>query len=278
MPQGHDEHAERQIQRPLQLTTPQQKGPDVRELEDSMNKLYKDWGVHRHVEEDGDFDPATKRHANRVLYLLGVDPQGSGPAGPVFTQEEQRYIRDPSSRNDNQRERGKNRVEDELAKQERAKGGAQRAVQAALSKKGVHEEPPGSNRGPFVDMVTRFCSLTPPVFWCGCFTGWAACSEEGGNANADPWAMVHHAVMLSYARQGLHGLEDVSLSEARAGDIVSYSFEHIGMLVEPISGGRLHTIEGNTGQQGLQNNGGGVYEHSDRTTGLVLGISRPDYA
>ena len=44
------------------------------------------------------------------------------------------------------------------------------------------------------------------------------------------------------------------------------------------TGGRLHTIEGNTGQMGFQNNGGGVFEHTDRTASVVLAVARPDYS
>jgi hypothetical protein len=268
--------ANREIHRPLSLTTPNQTGPDVSELQESINADFSGFKLPGRVDVDGEFGPQTKRRANRILYLLGADPQGEGLAGPLFTQAEQKVIRNPESRTKEQKERSERRVQQAHAALERHGKGAAAAVKWALSQKGVTEHPLGSNRGPEVDAWTRFCRLEPPVFWCGCFASYAAVHE--GGAKVDPFDLIHNEVMLTLADQGGRGLERVSIAEARTGDIVSFTFHHIGMLVEPVKDGRLHTIEGNTGQQGLQNNGGGVYEHTDRTTGLVLGIVRPDYS
>lgn len=267
--------AQNDIQRPLQLVTPHQEGPDVLELQEAMNHLFSGWRLNNHVDEDGEFGPQTKRKANRTLYLLGVDPTGAGPAGPVFTQEEQKFIRNPSSRSEKQRDRAMRRIEEALNAQSNGGLGAAAACAYALDQRGVTEQPLGSNRGPKVDEWTKFCGLTPPVFWCGCFA--AYCAVHEGEAQSEAWAMVHNVVMLNYARAGLHGLEDVPLSQAKAGDIVSYTFAHIGLIVSDYGSGNLHTVEGNTSQQGQANNGGGVYEHNDRGPGLVLGVIRPNY-
>lgn len=265
----------REIHRPLQLMTPNLTGPDVEELQLSINALFKGWKLDNHVGVDGELGPQTKRKTNRALYLLGADPAGVGNAGPVFTQAEQKLIRSPESRGDEQLERSKRRVAEARHAQETHRAGAGAAVAAAMAKRGETEHPLGSNLGPFVEMVTRFCGLTPPVYWCGCFAAWCAISE--GKADNPAWAMVHNVYMLNYARAGLYNLEAVPLSEAKAGDIVSYTFAHIGLIVEDYKGGNLHTVEGNTGETGQQNNGGGVYEHRDRGPGVVLGVIRPNY-
>jgi hypothetical protein len=267
--------ANREIHRPLQLVTPHVTGPDVNELQESINDRFKDFKLPGRVDVDGEFGPRTKRRSNRVLYLLGADPKGKGPAGPVFTKEEQRLIRNPDALNKKQKERSKRRVEEALRANAEHDGGAKKAVEYAMSKRGTTEVPLGSNRGPDVDLWTKFCGLTPPVFWCGCFA--AYCAVHAGGADSTPGAMVHNVVMLNYARSNQFGLTDVSADEVQGGDIVSYTFAHIGLMAGPVSGGRLHTVEGNTGQTGQQNNGGGVYEHTDRTTGLVLGFIRPNY-
>lgn len=264
------------IHRPLSLVTPNLEGPDVRALQAAINDDFSGFKLSGHCDVDGEFGPQTKRRANRILYLLGADPQGEGLAGPLFTKDEQKVIRDPSSRTKQQKERSERRVAQALAAQERHGKGAAAAVKYAFSQVGVTEHPLGSNRGPEVDLWTEFCKLVPPVFWCGCFA--AYCAVHEGGAKVNPYDLVHNVVLLNNADAGGHGLERVSLSEARAGDIVSYTFAHIGLLVGPIENGRLHTVEGNTGQTGQQNNGGGVYEHTDRSTGLVLGIVRPDYS
>ncbi len=266
------------IHRPLQLQTPNRKGPDVLELQRSINETFKEFKLHRRVDTDGEFGPQTKRLCNRVLYALGADPAGEGAAGPVFTKEEQRLIRNPDSRTKEQIERSKRRVEDLLAKQSRADNGEKKAVEYAMSQRGVTESPPSSNRGEKVDLWTRAAGLTPPVFWCGCFAEY--CARIAGEAKIDQGSCVHNVVLLSWADRNERGLDRVGISEARAGDIVSYTFAHIGLLVEPINGSTLHTVEGNTssGTSGSQSNGGGVFERHDRTIGTVLGIARPDYS
>lgn len=267
----------REIHRPLSLVTPNMQGPDVEELQESINADFSGFKLPGRCDVDGEFGPQTKRRANRILYLLGADPQGEGLAGPLFTQAEQKIIRDPSSRTREQKERSERRVEQALAAASRHDDGADKAAGWCLSQKGVTEKPLGSNWGEPVETWIKFCGFTGPVFWCGCFVAYGA-MKIAGAAVKYPTVLTHNEEMLRYADAGGYGVERVSIAEARRGDIVSFTFAHIGMLLGPIEGGRLWTVEGNTGQQGQQNNGGGVYEHNDRTTGVVLGIVRPDYS
>lgn len=275
-PGGHGDHAEREVHRALHLTTPNMEGPDVRALQEEGNDRFKEFHLPGRFTVDGEFGTQSRKRSNRILELLGADPIGDGPAGPVFTKEEQRLVRNPDSRTKEQKERSKRRVEDAQAAAQQYDNGAKRAVEWFLDQKGTTEQPLGSNWGGKVEEWIRFAGFTSPVFWCGCVCAVAAIRE--GGAACPRYAMNHNEVMLNYANNGQAGLERVSLTEARAGDVVSFNFAHIGMLVEPISGGRLHTIEGNTSATGQANNGGGVYEHTDRTAGLVLGIVRPAYS
>lgn len=275
------DHPQREVQRPLAVTSPLMHGPDVAELQDSINKILSTLKLSGHLIEDGEFGEHTKRLANKVAYALGIHPQGEGAAGPTFTQEEQKLIRDPGSRSKEQKERSEKRVAELHAREQANRKGVAAAVKYAHDKIGTTEHPLGSNRGPDVDAWIRYSGLNPVVpppgvFWCGCFAGY--CVVHEGEAKVAAGNLINHQVIVNLAHAGGFGLTPVSFSDAQPGDIVSYTFQHIGLIVGPSISGRLHTIEGNTSEFGHVSNGGGVYEHTDRTAGVVLGISRPDYS
>jgi hypothetical protein len=277
MPNGHGEHPEREIQRELAMTTPLMMGPDVKELQDSINKTLGGFRLRGDLREDGEFGEHTLRLTRKAAFALGFsDDEVDRIKNNHVSQKFQGWIRNADSRTSAQKKREPGRVKELQEREARHREGAEAAVRYARSKLQVTEHPLGSNRGPDVDAWTKFCGLTPPVFWCGCFA--AYCTVHEGKAKVLPGNLINHARITDLARAGQAGMHAVAFDEARAGDIVTYDFEHIGLVIDDASGGRLHTIEGNTGQMGFQNNGGGVYEHTDRTASVVLAIARPDYS
>jgi hypothetical protein len=277
MSNGRGEHPRRKVQRELALTTPLMKGPDVKKLQEEINRSLRRFKLRGELKADGEFGEHTLRRTGKVAYALGFsDDHVRRIKNNHVNKQFQEWIRNPESRNPGQKKREPGRVKELREREQRDKKGAAAAVSYARSKLGVTEEPLGSNRGTDVDAWTRFCGLSPPVFWCGCFA--AFCVVEKGGAKVLPGNLIHNERIAALAHAGQAGLHAVPVSEARAGDIVSYNFAHIGLVVGPSKNGRLHTIEGNTGQQGFQNNGGGVYEHTGRTTSQVLAIARPDYS
>ena len=109
---------EKEVHRPLSLTDPPYvKGQDVKALQEAINARFKDLKLPIHVGVDGEFGPRTRRKTNRCLFFLGADPRGDKPAGPVFTIEEQNFVRDPDTLNKEQHERSKRRVHDFLEHQ-----------------------------------------------------------------------------------------------------------------------------------------------------------------
>jgi hypothetical protein len=276
MSNGEGQHPQRKVQRELALTTPLMVGPDVKKLQEAINKSLRAFKLRGVLRTDGEFGEHTLGRTSKVAYALGFsDDQVRRIKNNHVSKQFQEWIRNPDSRTAVQKKRQPGRVK-ELQKREREhEAGAAAAVKYARSKLGVSEQPLGSNRGPEVDAWTRFCGLTPPVFWCGCFA--AFCVVEKGKAKVLPGNLIHNERIATLARAGQAGLRAVPFGEARTGDIVSYNFAHIGLVVGPSKNGRLHTIEGNTGAMGLQNNGGGVFEHTDRSAAVVLAIARPDY-
>lgn len=113
-PRPPDDHPLRKVRRPLSVVSPLLTGPDVYALQEAENALFERWGLHDHVSLDGEFGPLTARATNHVGFLLGLEPQGEDPhwIGKLFTQDEQRFIRDPSTRSDAQRQRSENRVKE----------------------------------------------------------------------------------------------------------------------------------------------------------------------
>lgn len=271
-----------EVHRPLSLVTPNLTGPDIKATQEALNAFFKKVELPRRVEEDGELGTFTKAAMNRDLYLLGVSPAGEGPAGPLFTQAEQHIIRSGGDGlSAKQKDRSKRRIEEALRATHAAPGGADKAVEWMLSKKGTTEIPPGSNWGPpgsVVRTVIEFCGMGEGTYWCGCFQSYAAI-KIGGALVRFPTVLTHNTQMLTYADAGGYGVERVSVANAQRGDITSYNFAHIGGLVEKITGSGLHTIEGNTSPEGQANNGGGVYEHTGatRNTSMLLGIVRPNY-
>jgi hypothetical protein len=141
----------------------------------------------------------------------------------------------------------------------------------AASQVGVREEPKNSNSGPRVDQYLRTAGVPLDLpaqkkAWCSAFVYW--CFEQARRDQQCANPMVRTAGCLDHwNRVGAHG---VRIDAARAADdpalvepgmIFIMDFGegrgHTG-LVEQMTGGMLHTIEGNTDASRTRE-GGGVY-------------------
>lgn len=112
----------------------------------------------------------------------------------------------------------------------------------AASQIGQQEEPPGSNRGSFVEFCQSHTWLKPgPWPWCVAFV-LAAIEEGAGVKYPDPtagaWDMLNRAKKRGWARTS-HRLVE-------AGDVVIFNIGsgHAAIL-EKIVGQYVHTIDGN---------------------------------
>lgn len=159
----------------------------------------------------------------------------------------------------------------------KARKGGRGAVRWATSQEGITEKPDNSNWGhPVQDWIVR-TGYSSPVPWCGCFAHEAV--VEKGKAKI-PYGirLGYHGYIIDDARNGRNGLKAVAFSEAKPGDIVAFSFGHIGVVRDKPSGSSLPTIEGNTSptDAGSQYNGGCVAARV-RPSSQVAVIARPDY-
>lgn len=118
-----------------------------------------------------------------------------------------------------------------------------KALKVAISQLGVQEEPKGSNRGPQVDRYLASVGLGPGYSWCMAFVYW--CFREAGVASA---LLTTGGVLRQWNER-----PKLRVTKPRPGDIFIMDYGkglgHTG-IVERVEGDQIHTIEGNTNDEG----------------------------
>lgn len=116
---------------------------------------------------------------------------------------------------------------------------ADRILDVAEDAVGIHETPPGSNRGGSEKYQRPYGSWMVGQPWCAAFVGgvW----DEAGVPNARAMVSPSTAVMAAYART--HGL----VGSPRPGAAFIIPGVHTGLLHSHVGGSVWNTIEGNSG-------------------------------
>jgi hypothetical protein len=153
-------------------------------------------------------------------------------------------------------------------------------LQRAASQVGLKEDPPGSNRGPEVDLYLRAVGLAPErgsYPWCAAFVyycfDWAAADLKRANP-----AVKTASVLAHWERARKQGIPCIATAQAaenpalvRPGAVFVLATGrgqgHMG-FVEAIEGARLVTIEGNSNRGGSRE-GIGVYRREGRTLASI---------
>lgn len=137
----------------------------------------------------------------------------------------------------------------------------QRALKEARDLVGVMEQG-GNNSGPKVLEIIRANGGTGPEPWCGDFVAYCY-KRAGSKAVTRSWAAVRFIGRIAGQRV---------VRRPRPGDLVCFTFDHVGIFVRRDGPGRIVTIEGNTGASGAvsdsRTGGDGVYVKR-RSTSLV---------
>lgn len=128
----------------------------------------------------------------------------------------------------------------------------ERALKEARQLIGVMEMG-GNNQGAKVLEIIRANGGTGPEPWCGDFV--AYCYKRAGSVSVSrSWAAVRFIGGIAGQRVVKH---------PKPGDLVCFSFDHVGMFVRWDGKGQIVTIEGNTGASGAvsdsRTGGDGVY-------------------
>lgn len=128
-----------------------------------------------------------------------------------------------------------------------------RALHQAQSLVGLMEHG-GNNAGEGVTKIIRANAGSGPEPWCGDFVAYVY-RKAGSHRVTRSWASV---ALL----RGVLGIR--ATNAPRAGDIVRFTFDHVGLFVKDNKNGTITTIEGNTGASGAVSDsatgGDGVYK------------------
>jgi hypothetical protein len=283
---------EKAVNRPLGLTTPCMKGPDVLALQKAIKgglKHYKvDWLP---IATDGEYGPQTVHAAAFYGWILGVTDATRRKLRKegVLGEPIQEVLRNPEKRGDAYRERSEQRKERLREIRKAHKRGPQAAVAYAKAMIGVTEDPFESNSGP--DLVRKgkkggisFWEAAfgqGACFWCLCFASY--CVRDIGGAQVSG-VIVNAAEIERMAKAHTNGWVAVPPSQAKPGDIALYNFEgssepdHGELVVGPLKSGMFNDVGGNTSSDssGSQSNGGGVFAKL-RDPSLLTCIARPLY-
>ena len=118
-----------------------------------------------------------------------------------------------------------------------------RALAVAISQLGVQEDPKGSNSGPQVNKYLASVGLGPGYSWCMAFVYW--CFRE---ANAASQLVTTGGVLRQWNER-----PKLRVTVPAPGDIFIMDYGkglgHTG-IVEKVVGDKIHTIEGNTNDEG----------------------------
>jgi hypothetical protein len=262
------------------------KSEAARTLQAACNRRLRSRGLDAlAVEENGVIDTKTLAAARKVAWALGAQ-QATYEAitdDGVISVGVQRMIRNPGRRNDAQKSRGKARMSRLRAQRKeqarKAKSSRQRAVNAFLAKVGTREQPTGSNGGGIITQMETYWQFGR-VAWCGISAGYHAAKYGGVKGLRSDVASVRAITNHARACHSPYGKFQNSPAGALPGSLVIIGGPgtHVGMLVQPLSGGAAKTVEGNTsfGPGGSQSNGGCIAARV-RSAAEIYGVATMNY-
>jgi hypothetical protein len=161
-----------------------------------------------------------------------------------------------------------------LSKSKKSKSFAEVLAQMAESQVGEREK--GNNGGRAVRMYQSATWLTPGAWpWCAAFVCW--CFKEA--IKELPQAMQRPRTAGAWdfenwaRKEGAELIKPAGKTKVRRGDILVYSFSHIGIAVsDEWQNSEIDTVEGNTNAEGARE-GDGVYRKT-RNKSQVRSIIR----
>lgn len=227
-------------------------GDEVTRLQVALNARSDSRGLPK-VAVDGELGPVTFASVQRVARALGALESTLGEArkSGVVSVGLQRLVRYPEGRTQDQLRRAKDRAVAER-KRESLLSLRERAYREADRLVGVMERG-GNNRGAEVEDIIHEGGGLPGQAWCGWFMA-AVYKRAGSRAVEWRWGAVRLMALVSGVRR---------TQRPKRGDLVRFTFDHVGMFVRDNGDGTITTIEGNTGRSGAvsdsKTGGDGVY-------------------
>lgn len=148
---------------------------------------------------------------------------------------------------------------------------SQSALKKAQSQIGMQEVPKNSNAGPAVEKYLKSVGLGKGYAWCMAFVYW--CVKEACTELVLPNPLTKTGGVLA-----MYNAEpDLRVTDPQPGDIFIMDFGkglgHAGIVVAKLPNGKLHTIEGNTNDDGSRE-GYEVAQRYDRKVSQMKGFLR----
>jgi hypothetical protein len=237
------------------------------------------------VAEDGAVGARTLEAVRKVAWALGarsetydaITRDGTIPVGV------QRIIRNPGRRTDEQKSLGKARMSrlrsERKRRAARPRSSRSRAVDAFLAKVGARERPAGSNAGGIITTMEAFWGFGR-VPWCGIACGYHAAKFGGLEGLRSDVAAVRAIESHARAHDAPYGRWQRSPEGALPGSfvVIGGTGRHVGMLVQPLSGGAAKTVEGNTSlASGGSQSDGGCIAARVRSAAEITGVATMNY-
>lgn len=258
------------VHRDLNLVSPVLKGPDVKALQDGLNRLVDHYQFEWHtIVEDGEYGRRSARQAGFVADLIGLEEGIVHNAKRGHLSERtQHLLRNPQDRTKADRAREERRHARFVKLRRDHKEGMPAAVKWMLDNVGVNEQPPESNRGPFpIDACEHYFGLGP-VPWCGCVAGFAI--EKVGGIDTGTWWPFAGDIRID-AEAGRNGLRDINPRQADIGVIFTFfrgGDDHVGLCRAKTKGDTIFSVEGNT-SSATRDSDGGIIETKERSISEV---------
>lgn len=236
-------------------------GPDVKQLQHGIDHKAATWKLPQFaVDVDGVTGTHTAGAARHLLFAIGATgPTMKAARNGVITEQGQRLLRGTEKRTPAMKRAAKRRAS--KVRSWRKSSLALAAYKVAESLVGVTEEG-GNNTGKKVDEIIRSNGGYVGEPWCGDFV--AYCYRLAGSTSITrSWASVS-------ALRWVVGI--VKTTAPKLGDLVRFTFDHVGMFVRFLGDGLIETIEGNTSNEGARSDsitGGDGVKRKVREISLV---------
>jgi len=233
------------------LTTPNQKGDAVKDLQILLrkNRFGQDFMPKGYV--DGIYGPATAAAVRRAKYWAGFHPKNINSnvfpsfVGMLVSRPNPLFHRLPPANAARRRVR--------LRRRDRARS----VLEIAMEEVGTKENPAGSN---VVKYSTWYKMIGP---WCAMYVSWCYVKSRRKFRYAYVPYIVHDA------RRHTGGLR--TTNNPSPGDVVCYQFgsepDHVGIFIKWIDSNRFHAVEGNTSL--TSDDDGGAVMVRERSRGQV---------
>lgn len=126
-----------------------------------------------------------------------------------------------------------------------AGGPGARIVAAAESQIGQAEQPPGSNESPAIAQYrASTAGAVAGAPWCAYFASWAA-GQAGEPIGPGGQGLGSVSEIWSWAQSTGRAVANGPGVTPRAGDLIVFGSEHVGIVRDVLPDGRIQTIEGN---------------------------------